>query len=52
MHPAMCTFPGCQQAASASKAEEGMSRCSRHRELLFYDAAEFTRLWKHHHPDP
>jgi hypothetical protein len=51
LYPAVCTFPDCQQPASASKTEEGIALCFWHREMLFYDAAQFTRLWKQRHPD-
>jgi hypothetical protein len=46
--PVPCRFPGCDHTAPLVGADDADSTplCFDHRELLFYDEAEFDRLWR------
>jgi hypothetical protein len=43
----LCRFPGCDHLAQLAPEDADVgSLCFDHRELLFYDADEFDRLWR------
>jgi hypothetical protein len=47
---AICSFPGCDDAAPRPVDADDLALCLEHRRMLFYDVDEFLRLWEERDP--